>query len=136
MSVLPLFLMALCVTSFTACSDDDDEGGNGGNNSIVGTWVQESVEETYYGEVTNTTTFVFNSNGQGTEQYKTVMKYEDGRPTVTNEQDPEPFSYSYDSESQVLTLMYNTRYDRYTAIIMGNRMLLQDEDGNYDFTRK
>lgn len=144
LSNLKFMAMALFVAmlslSFTACSDDDDDEGGSPSKSIVGTWVQESVDEyEEYGQTvieTSTTTFVFKANNKGERTFETLCEYEDDGPSLDVD-GPTSFSYSYDSETRELIIMYSDYIERYTATVMNDRLLLEDKNGyNFDFKRK
>lgn len=126
MSVLPLFLMALCVTSFTACSDDDGDGGGG--NPLVGTW-----EESFFNDnldETIITTFVFNSDGTG------VMTVRLDEAGIT--QDPQSFSYTYNAETEVFRIRFENDATLYsgTASLTGSTLVLRYADTYYSLIRK
>lgn len=37
---MPILMMAMCVSSFSACSSDDDDSDGGSNGGLIGYWVQ------------------------------------------------------------------------------------------------
>lgn len=125
---LSFFIMTLCFTSFTACSEDDGE--KTASNPLVGTW-----EEVFRidSESTTTTTFTFNSNGTGS---KTIRLDVVGSPGLT--QDPEYFSYTYNAETEAFRIKFDDDATLYngTASLTGNTLVLRYGDTYYSLKRK
>lgn len=116
-SVMPFLMMAMCVFTFSACSDDDDDSGSNGS-AIVGTWVERFDYSSYVG----VTTFNFNADGTGVKSYR--QEYSDN-PGLT--QDPVSFYYTYNGETGAITLKFENDGTLYsgTASITGKTLVLK-----------
>lgn len=130
--MLPFFMMAMCVCSFTACSSDDDDASPAelvATSPIVGTW----VERYDYGSFVSVTTFVFNANGKGSMR---VREEYSNQPALN--QDPIAFSYTYNSESEIIKLKFDGDGTLYTgmATITGSTLMLSYNGTYYSLTKQ
>lgn len=134
LSLMSFLMMTMCVCSFTACSSDDDDDDAPAaepvaTSPIVGTWV-ERFDYSSYVEVT---TFVFGADGKGT---KRVRKEYTNKPSST--EDPVAFSYTYNTETQVIQLKFANNATLYTgtATITGNTLMLTYSSTYYSLDRQ
>lgn len=115
-----LMLLTLCVP-MTSCSDDEDDGPDHPDleqNNLIGVWVSEDSDDTYY------LSYTFKSDGTGSCFTKSTI----GSMTLT---DSWEFVYAYDDENKSLQLYPkgdDTVY-RYTVNLTGKTLMLTNNNG-------
>lgn len=112
-SIMPFFMMAMCLCAFPACSSDDDDDEKTTENTtgsvILGTWVDtDGTDSDYYW-------MTFNSDGTGyTTQRSGVRNFE--------------YTFSYDSSDGTGTLKYwfidTTTVYTTTVTVTGSTMMM------------
>ncbi len=112
--LMSLFL-ATSLVSAVSCSDDDDDAA--ASDSIVGTW-------TWSGEDYSLTA-QFNPNKTGT-----LIVATDGRSLT------ESFEYDYQPEKRHIVIIDSTLEGEYEVTMTATQLLLRDNGGYWEFSRK